>query len=107
MTVRRESTDSPVPQGKDEKVTYFFDFSVWGASDTIPCTSPDVKVFDTSNGTDATSTILVNGSTQVVNNTEVHFQLQSVTAGIRYRVECKTTISPDIVEAWAYLDGEE
>jgi hypothetical protein len=93
-------------QGQDEKVTYFFPFEAWGASDVIPCTSPEVKVYEEANGSDVTSTLLVGGSTQVLNNTEVHFQIQSVVLGVRYRVECKVTIGGDIKEAWSYLDGE-
>lgn len=101
----REIEESPVRQGKNEKVTYIFDFTGWDASEELPVTSPDVNVFD-QDGTDVTSTVLV-ASPTVVDSVQVSFQIWTLTPDIRYRVNVAVTIGDEILEPYMYIDAED
>lgn len=101
--VRREITNNPLRQGTAETVTYYADFTDWGASASAAVTSPVVLILD-HRDVDKTST-LCSGGGSVVNNVEIEFVITSVTQYERYRIFVKGTIDGDIVECWAYLDG--
>jgi hypothetical protein len=100
----RRATNSPLKQGSSETVTYYVDFSEWGASATYAVTSPVVTILD-SNDDDVTSTLSAGGGS-VVSDVEVQFDITSVTAGERYRVFVKGTSNSRIQECWCYIDGE-
>lgn len=100
----RQATNSPLKQGSSETVTYYVDFASWGASATYPVTSPVVTILD-QDSTDVTST-LCSGGGSVVDDTEVQFDVTSVTAGDRYRMFVKGTSNSRTQECWCYLQGE-
>jgi hypothetical protein len=101
---RRRALNSPLKQGSSETVKYFVNFEPWGASDSLPCSSPVITVLD-EDDTDVTAT-LCSGGGSVVDNYEVEFTVTSVAAQKKYRVFVKATINSLIGECWTYLDGE-
>lgn len=102
--VRREATNSPLKIGSGETIDFFVDFTDWGASSSLPVTTPVVTILDRK-GTDVTST-LCSGGGSVVTDTEVQFTITGATQYQRYRVFVKGTVDSDIIECWTYLDCE-
>ena len=102
--VRRRALNSPLAQGSVETVKYFVDFQPWGASDSLPASSPVVLILD-EDDTDVTST-LCSGGGAVVSDYDVEFTVTAVGAGKRYRVFVKATINTLIGQCWTFLDGE-
>ena len=101
---RRRALNSPLGHGSSETVKYFVDFQPWGASDSLPVSSPVIKILD-QDDEDVTSTLCVGGGT-VVSDYEVEFTITSISAGDRYRVFVKGTIDSLVGECWTFLDGE-
>lgn len=101
---RRRALNSPLKHGSSETVKYFVDFSPWGASDSLPCSTPVIKILD-EDDTVVTSTLCAGGGT-VVDNYEVEMTVTSVAAQKRYRLFVKSTINSLIGECWTYVDGE-
>jgi hypothetical protein len=104
MAERRECTNSPAKQGKDEDITRYIDFANWGASSVNPVTNQAVYVYD-EDGTDVSSTHA--GTPTVQNDTEIHCKLKDFVAGHTYRVEYYGTFAGDNWEAWFSLIAEE
>ena len=102
--VRRRALNSPLAQGSVETVKYFVDLQPWGASESLPASSPVVLILD-NNDVDVTAT-LCSGGGAVVSDYEVEFTVTAVTAGDRYRVFVKATINSLIGQCWTFLDGE-
>lgn len=102
--VRRRALNSPLGQGSVETIKYFVDFQPWGASDSLPASSPVVLILD-NNDVDVTATLCSGGGT-VVSNYEVEFTCTGLTAGDRYRVFVKATVNSLIGQCWTFLDGE-
>lgn len=102
---RRRALNSPLKQGSSETVKYFANFDVWGASESLPVSTPVITVLDQDNQ-DVTTTIFSADDATVVSSTEVEFTLSSMTAGDRYRVFIKGTINSLVGEAWTFIDGE-
>lgn len=100
--VRREATNSPLSIGSNETVTFFVDFTNWGASASLPVSSPVITILDKYD-TDVTST-LCSGGGSVVSSIEVQFVITAAVRYQRYRVFVKGTIDSDVQECWAYLD---
>lgn len=101
---RRRALNSPLKQGSGETVKYYVDFQPWGASESLPCSSPVVTILD-EDDTDVTSTLCAGGGS-VVSNYEVEFTVTSVSAQKRYRCFVKCTINSLIGECWTFIDGE-
>ena len=101
---RRRALNSPLGQGSAETVKYFVDFQPWGASDSLPVSSPVVTILDQDN-VDVTGT-LCSGGGAVVSDYEIEFTVTAVSTGDRYRVFVKGTIDSLIGECWTFLDGE-
>lgn len=101
---RRRALNSPLRQGSSETVKYFVDFRPWGASDSLPCSSPGITILD-EDDTDVTSTLCAAGGA-VVSNYEVEFTITAVSAQKRYRCFVKATINSLIGECWTFIDGE-
>ena len=102
--VRRRALNSPLAQGSAETVKYFVDFQPWGASDSLPVSSPAVKILDQDDG-DVTATLCSAGGA-VVSDYEVEFTITAVTAGDKYRVFVKGTVDSLIEECWTFVEGE-
>jgi hypothetical protein len=100
MTTSRKVDESPVYQGEDESIAYTFQWSAVGTP-----TSPTVVIKDNTL-TDKSSTCL-SGSASVVGTTVVTPLVTALTSGIRYRLECKVTISGNIYEAYCDIIAEE
>lgn len=100
MTQPRDVTESPVNQGIDEEIAYRFDWSAVGTP-----TSPSVKLYD-EDYTDVSSTKL-SGSPGVVGDVVTTPVVKSLAAGTRYRLECKVTISGNVLEAFCVIVGEK
>lgn len=58
--VRREATNSPLSIGTNETVKFYVDFTNWGASSSLPVSSPVIKILDKYD-TDVTSTLCSGG----------------------------------------------
>lgn len=102
--VRRRALNSPLSQGSGETIKYYVDFQPWGASNSLPCTTPVVKILD-EDDVDVTSTLCASGGA-VVNDYEVEFTVTAVSAQKRYRCFVKTTINSLVGECWTFIDGE-
>ena len=102
--VRRRALNSPLTQGSVETIKFFVDFQPWGASDSLPASSPVVLILD-EDDTDVTST-LCSGGGAVVSDYEVEFTVTAVSAGKRYRVFVKATVDSLVGQCWTFLDGE-
>ena len=102
--VRRRALNSPLSQGSVETIKYFVDFQPWGASESLPASSPVVLILD-EDDVDITAT-LCSGGGAVVSDYEVEFTITSVGAGKRYRVFVKATVDSLIGQCWTFLDGE-
>lgn len=79
----REMKESPVPQGEDEKITYYFTSTPYGSS---PSNASMVVKDD--NGDDVTDDV-TSGSMGGSGDVITLKQIEDLTAGIRYRVEIK------------------
>ena len=102
--IRRRALNSPLSQGSAETMKFFVDFQPWGATASLPCSSPVVTILDEDDG-DVTAT-LCSGGGAVVSDYEVEFTVTAVGAGKRYRIFVKSTINSLIGECWTFLDGE-
>jgi len=104
MTVNREVVESPMPQGIDELVAYTLDTAQWGGTPT----SPSVVVLDITSDafTDVTSTVMPTNSPTVSDDIITLSALKELTAGSKYRVEIKFTVSGNVFEAYGIVTGE-
>jgi hypothetical protein len=102
--VRRRALNSPLHHGSGETVKYFVDFQPWGASASLPCSSPVITILD-NDDTDVTSTLCAAGGA-VVSDYEVEFTITAVSAAVKYRVFIKSTIDSLVGECWTFLIGE-
>lgn len=102
MSDIREVKEGPQPQGEDEKLTYDITSTPWGSSPSD--TSMVVKDGD---GTDVTATV-TSGSMGGSGDVIVLMPIDSLTAGIRYRVEVKFTCGGGApFEPYFFIDCEE
>lgn len=101
MTTEREFTESPISQGIDEEIAYWFNSTAWGSSPT----SVSAKIYDSS-GTDKSSTCL-SGAVSVVGDKITTPLVKSLTVGETYRLEVKFTCSGNVLEAFCYITAEK
>jgi len=101
----REIVEGQQFQGADETVVYTLTTTNWGSSPT----STSAKIF-TQNAdetfTDVTSTNMPTGSTSVSGDVITLPAVTALVAGTVYRVEVKFTISGNVFEAYAIIQGE-
>ena len=102
---RRLAVNSPLKQGVSETVKYYVDFTLWGASSSLPVSSPVIKILD-QDDVDKTSVIYSAADVAVVSSVEVEFTLSAMVLKNRYRVFVKGTINSLIGECWCTIDGE-
>jgi hypothetical protein len=100
----REVAEGVMPQGADETVTYTITTTNWGSSPT----SPSMVVKRDSDGTVVTSTIAPTGSISTSGDVLTLIPLTAMTAGERYRIEVKFTITGAGApfECFFYVDCE-
>ncbi len=96
----RKVDESPVYQGEDEEIAYTFDFTEWGTP-----TSPTV-VLKGPEGTDISSTHLT-GSNTISGDVVTTKKVIDVVRDRKYRLECRVTISGNLMEAYCEILGEE
>lgn len=101
MTSTRRVDESPIYQGEDESIAYIFEWAAVGTP-----TTPAVAIKERDTLTDKSATML-SGSASVVGTTVVTPLVTALAAGTVYRLECKTTISGNIYEAWCEIIAEE
>lgn len=99
----REIKEGNQYQGADETIVYTLTTTPWASSPT----SPSAKIYSVSGDTytDVTSTNMT-GSASAVDDVITLPAIKSLTAGQKYRVEVKFTVSGNTFEAWADLFGE-
>jgi hypothetical protein len=101
MAQKREVQESPLTQGVDEQIAYSFDFAAVGTP-----VSPTVAIMVVGTTTDLAST-LISGAASVVGNTVLTGKVQSLTAGVVYRLECKATVSGNLLERYLIILAEQ
>jgi hypothetical protein len=99
----RQLQESPVTQGVDEKLAYWFNTATW--SDT-PIT-PTAAIYDISTGvrTDVTATCMT-GSATLAGTIYTGPYVYALTAGNVYQVEYKFYDGANIFEAYAIINAE-
>lgn len=100
MATKREFQESPIYQGEDEQIAYVLDTTPWGGSPS----SPSVVLKD---GDTDVSSVNLSGSPSVSDDDITTPAVISLTAGRRYRLEIKFTISGNVFEAYGDIIGEE
>ncbi len=99
MTLR-EFIESPIVQGAEEEIAYYFSTTPWGSNPT----SISAKIYD-KDGVDKSSTCL-SGSPSVLNNVITTPMVKALTAEKIYRLEVKFTISGNIFEVFGIITAE-
>ena len=99
MTTRRHVRQNPIYQGEDEQISYNFDWTNIGtpASATV--------VLKDANGTNVSGTNL-SGSASIAGAVVSTPLVISLTAGTKYRLECKVTISGNVFERYVDIYAE-
>lgn len=97
----REIKESPIWQGVDEQIAYTLTTTPWGSTPT----SPTVVIKD-STGADVSGTVMPSGSPSVAGDVITTPIVKSLTAGARYTMEIKFTISSNVFECFAVLIGQ-
>lgn len=101
--VSRAIIEDVQKQGVDEEIVYTITTTPWGSSPT----SPSAVVKDLSDDSDVTSTVMPAGSASAAGDVITLPVLKSLTAGSRYRVEVKFTVSGNVLECWFEVRGEK
>jgi len=102
--LRRQSLDSPITQGIEETKAYYVDFEIWGASDSLPVTTPTIVVLN-ADDTDVTATHCSGGGS-VTNSTQVYFTLTAFAAKQKYTVKVKGTWGGSTMATFVKVTGE-
>lgn len=104
MTVTREVLESPLRQGVDEVIAYALTTTPWG---TAPSAIGVVVKDMSASGADVTATVMpLASSSAAVGDVITLAPLKLLTAGHRYRVEVKFTVSGNVEEPFFLVDGE-
>ncbi len=101
MIYKRRTVESPLIQGENEQIIFSLTTTPWGSSPS----SISVTLKSYPDMTDVTSHCL-NGSASVAGDVITLPILQSLTAGIKYRLAIKFTCSGNVFETWADITGE-
>jgi len=105
--VRREATNSPLPQGVDERISYWFTTAPWGGTPT----NASVKVYDVGGGygekVDVTTAVLPDHAATIEGDVITLGLLRNLVLGTRYRVEVQFSIDGNLEETWFIVQAEE
>ena len=101
MGSTREIVQSPVYQGKDERVAYALTTTQWGSGPT----DVTVKIFDGS-GTDVSATCL-SGTASVAGDIITTPLVVSLTSGVIYRLEIMFTVDGNDLEPYCLIIAED
>lgn len=103
MARTRQLQESPITQGVDEKLAYYFDTTAWS---TTP-TTPTAAIYDITTGTrtDVTATCMT-GSATLAGTTYTGPYVYNLTAGNVYQAEYKFYDGSNIFEAYAIINAE-
>jgi len=100
--ISRRFVQKTVPQGKDERIAYYFDSEPWGGAVTP---SGIVMTVTDSNGVDKTSTTTSGVAT--VNGTVITLPLlHTLTAGELYRIDALFVCGGNTFEAFGFVQAE-
>ncbi len=104
----REIIEGLQAQGEAEKVPYRLTTTPWGAGTPsgVVITAWVWKEATQARGADVTTTLFPINSPTLSDGLIVLSFLESVTAGIRYRIEMLFVLSGTTFEAIAFIDGE-
>lgn len=107
MTKRIISGLSDNSQGTEEEITYTLDVSNFPSSpENANAVTVKIYSYGSSGYSDVTSAV-TQGSVSVAGDTITLPQIQSLTAGIKYRVEVKWTgADGDVYEVYGELEAE-
>ena len=103
MSVIREIKEGIQYQGADEIIKYTLTTTPWASTPTN--TSAKIYSISGETYTDVTTSCMT-GSTSVVGDIITLPAIASLTAGTRYRVEVKFTVSGNTYEPFAYIMAE-
>jgi hypothetical protein len=101
MSKTREVKESPIYQGSDEIIAYTLTTTPWGSSPS----SPTVVIKSLPDLSD-TSVTNLNGAPSVLGDVITTPAVKSLTAGTRYRLEIKFTISGNVFETYCIIIAE-
>lgn len=101
--VSRAVKESPQPIGEDEVLKFSLTTTPWASSPAS--VSVVAKDITTDNWTVVTSTIL-SGSASATGDVITWPSIQTVTAGHKYRVECKWTSGSSTYKCYLILEAE-
>lgn len=102
MAVKRKINESPLRQGKDEQISYSLTTTPWGSSPT----GAAVVLKSVPEMTDVSSTHL-SGAVSTVGDVITSPLVTKLEVGKVYRLEFMFTISGNVFEAFALVEGEE
>lgn len=97
----REIFESPIDQGKDEKVAYWFLTTPWG---TAPSNAV-AKIYDQAKS-DVSATCL-SGAVVIAGDKITCPLVISLTPGIIYRLEVKFEVNGNTFEPYCYIKAED
>ena len=98
----RETKESPVVQGVDERIAYTLTTTPWGSSPgTLSC------ALKTLPGLVDVSAAKLTGSTTASGDVITSPVVFGLASGQQYRLEFKFTISGNVFEAYVIINGEE
>ena len=98
----RETKESPVAQGVDERIAYTLTTTPWGSSPgTLSC------ALKTLPGLVDVSAAKLSGSTTASGDVITSPVIFGLVSGQQYRLEFKFTISGNVFEAYVIINGEE
>ena len=100
--ISRQIKESPIAHGEDEQVAYTLTTTPWGSTPS----SVAVAIKQLPGLTDTSATNL-SGNASVNGDVITTPVVKSLVSGAQYRLEVKFTVSGNIMEAWAYVNGEE
>ena len=101
MSGLREFKESPIKQGEDEQIAYFFSSTPWG---TAP-SNMSAKIYDSAS-VDQSSTCL-SGAGSVVGDVITTPVVKALVVEETYRLEVKFTCSGNIFEAYCVIAAEK
>ena len=107
-TIIRKIIESPLTQGKDEKISYQLTTTPWGGTPSVPV----VTIYDVTGGIYTALTVLQMGVVMPVNIPTILGDvitlspLIALTAGTEYRVEIQFISGGDTWEPYFEVHGE-
>ena len=101
MATTREVVEGTQVQGVDEQIVYTIDTANWGGTPTV--ISAVVKDAD---GVDKTTTVMNPNNPTASGDVITLSKLDTLVAGVVYRVEVKFTAGGNVLECWFDVSAE-